>query len=135
MPSVLSVSSYLSVVVWQLEIYYPSVQATSQSPVIKQKLPEIQQVHSLPVHCKEPLTIFDLQQVFCHFSSSMYHNNFLFVGQLFVGFDQLLCLAELCISNNPWLFDVQKPMKHFDIVLADASIKLLLPVSKLDQFF
>ena len=46
--------------------------------------------------------------------SSSDYNDLLFLAQVTVGFDQLLCLAELCIPNDPQLYDPRKSMKHFE---------------------
>ena len=90
-----SVSSYLSAVVSQLEPFYPDVRVARQAPLVKRTLAGIQRIHSCPVVRKQPLTVTNLQLVSSHLSPSSSHDDLLFLAQLFLGFDQLLRLAEL----------------------------------------
>ena len=130
-----SVLSYLSAVVSQLEPYHPNIRVARQSPLVCRTLAGIQCVHSHPVCRKQPLAASDLQLVSSRLHSSPNHDDLLFVAQLFVGFDQLLRLAELCISDDPCLFDAWKPMKRFDVTIQDNSVRLILLCHKADQFF
>lgn len=50
-------------------------------------------------------------------------------------FNQLLWLAELCISDDSRLYDVHKSMKRFDVTVSTTSIQLRLPGHKADKFF
>ena len=51
-----SISSYLSAVVSQLELYYPDVRATRQSLLVRRTLAGIHRVHGQPIQRKSPLT-------------------------------------------------------------------------------
>ena len=100
-----SVSSYLSAVISQLKLFYPNVRMARQSPLVKRTLAGIHRVHGAPIHRKQPMLPEHLIQLVSQLGSSIAYNDILFLAQVMVGFDQLLRLAELCIPDNPKLFD------------------------------
>ena len=124
--------SYLSAVVSQLEPYYLGVRVTRQSLLVRRTLAGIHRVHSQPVQRKQPLTPADLLRVQAALGPDLPYDDLLFLTQLFLGFDQLLRLGELCQSDDPRLFDVRRSMKRFDVPLAHDSVHLTLPGHKAD---
>ena len=91
-----SVSLYLSAVISQLEPYFPDVRQARQSPLVKRTLAGIHRVHGRAVIRKQPLSPVDLLRVCDTLGPAFAYDNLLFVTQLFLGFDQLLWLGELC---------------------------------------
>ena len=79
--------------------------------------------------------VTDLQHLICIYWSSNIYDEVLFLAQVTLGFSQLLCLAELCVSDNPQLHDSHKLMMHFDIHEFQTWVELLLPGHKADKFF
>lgn len=69
------------------------------------------------------------------FGNSSDYDDLLFVTQHALGFDQLLCLAELCILDDKQLWDCRKLMMQFEVKCSPHSIDLLLPGHKADKFF
>ena len=130
-----TLSSYLSGICNQLEIVYPQVRTLQQSLIVKRTLTGIHRVHGVAVKRKRPLLPSDLQFVIDRLGSSSDHDDLLFVSQILIGFNQLLHLAELCISDNPQLFDVRLFMRRFDVSIQPDFVHLLLPGHKADKFF
>ena len=130
-----TLSSYLSGICSQLEAFYPQVRSLRQSPIVRRTLAGIHRIHGTAARRKRPLLVSDLTLVIDRFGSSLDFDDVLFVAQLLVGFNQLLRLAELCIPDNPQLFDVRLFMKRFQVDVGSDVIHLLLPGHKADKFF
>ena len=130
-----TLSSYLSGICSQLEAFYPQVRALRQTAIVRRTLAGIHRVHGVAAVRKCPLLPSDLQCAIDRFGASSDYDDVLFLTQLLVGFNQLLRLAELCIPDNPQLFDVRLSMKHFTVRLGPDFIQLLLPGHKADRFF
>lgn len=79
--------------------------------------------------------VTDIRHLVNLFKDSTNYDDILFLTQLTLGFDQLLQLAELCISDDKRLWDCRKLMMHFDVKCLSHSIALLLPGHKADKFF
>ena len=95
----------------------------------------IHRIHGQPVQRKSPLSAVDLQRVRDLLGVPLAYDDLLFVTQLFLGFDQLLRLGELCISDDARLFDVRRSMKRYDVHCSSDTVRLLLPGHKADRFF
>lgn len=130
-----TLSTYLSAICNQLELEYPFIRELRQHPLVKHTVLGVHRVHAAPSRRKLPLMLTDLQRMVQRYAVSTVFDDQLFLAQLLTGFHQLLRLAELCVPDNPALFDVRKPMKRFEVRISPASIRLLLPAHKSDQFF
>ena len=89
-----TLSSYLSGICTQLEVFYPQVRTLRQSPIVWRTLAGIHRVHGASVMRKRPLLPSDLLSVIERLGSSSNFDNQLFLSQLLVGFNQLLCLPK-----------------------------------------
>lgn len=69
------------------------------------------------------------------YNTSTDYDNCLFLVQISLGFNQLLQLAELCISDNAKLHNTRKMMMRFDVTHAVGHLQLKLPGHKADKFF
>ena len=130
-----TLSSYLSGICNQLEVFHPQIRTLWQSPIVHRTLTGIHHVHGTSTRHKPPLLPSDLHVAIDQFGSSKDYDDTLFLTQLLVGFNQLLRLAKLCGPDNPQLFDVCRSMRHFDIVVAPDHLQLLLPGHKANKFF
>lgn len=91
--------------------------------------------HGAPVSCKDPLMPNDIQLLIDMYHNSTLYDDLLFLALVTLSFNQLLCLGELCMPNNPELWDYWKSMMHFDLKSMGNHLELLLPIHKADKFF
>ena len=96
-----TLSSYLSGICSQLEIFYPQICELCRLLIVCRTLAGIHCVHGTATKRKRPLLPTNLDLLLNAYSSSPHHDNLLFLTQVLVGFNQLLRLAELCAPNDP----------------------------------
>ena len=84
---------------------------------------------------KLPWTVDNLNSVFNTLDANPSHDDVLFATQLFTGFENLLCLGELCWPDKVALRNYRKvTMRHTAEMFSDY-ISLFLPTHKGDAFF
>ena len=84
---------------------------------------------------KLPLTVNNLNSVYYALRTDPLHNNVLLVAQLFTGFENLLCLGELCWPDKVALCNYHKVTMQHMVEFFDDHIGLFLPAHKGDAFF
>lgn len=77
----------------------------------------------------------DIQLLIDTYGGLNSYDDLLFLMQVTVGFNQLLCLGKLCVSDDPALWDCHKSMICFDVKSTPTHLQLLLPGHKADKFF
>ena len=130
-----TLSSYLSGICDQLEVFYPRVCKLCRLPVVGHTLAGIHCVHSVHIHCKRPLVPADLQLLISEHGATLDHNDLLFLLQVLVGFNQLLQLTELCSPDDDCLYNVCKYMKRYSLIIDADTVHILLPTHKADKIF
>ena len=130
-----SIDSYLSGVCNQLESHFPDVWNTHKSPMVSWVLKGAKCHFGRTTAYKLPLTIGNLNTVFAALGTTPSHNNTLFIAQLFTGFENLLCLGELCRPDKVALCDYCKVTMWYTIDIFENYIGLLLPAHKGNAFF
>lgn len=130
-----TLSSYLSRICSRLEPHFPACRAARNSFLIAKTLAGIKRHHGSPVSRKDPLMTTDIQLMIDTYGTSVDYDDVLFLAQITLGFNQLLRLAELCMSDNSRLRDCRKLMMRFDLKQTTTHLELLLPGHKADKFF
>ncbi|KAJ3910866.1 hypothetical protein F5877DRAFT_93825 [Lentinula edodes] len=116
-----SVSSYLSRICNQLEVFYPDIRRNCAHPIVKR--------------IKRPLQCTELTEAFNNLHSSSSFDDHLFLALLYVGFFALMQLGELVFPDRVDLQDFRKVIMR-DSFLADAEhLKFNLPMHKADRTF
>lgn len=77
----------------------------------------------------------DLNRLISFYRASSSFDDLLFLTLVLVGFNQLLCLSELCVPDDVRLFDIRRIMKRHQVSISLHTIRLLLPGHKADRFF
>ena len=86
-------------------------------------------------HRKHALTIDDLHVVVNHYSSSILHDDLLFVAMLIMGFFGLLHLGEMTFPDNTSLQNLMKVTRCNTVIVQDQLYLFTLPGHKADHFF
>lgn len=132
-PNTLSI--YLLGICSQLESHYPNCHTAQCSFLVIKTLTGVHHHHGTSVNHKDPLMVPDICHLLSLYQDSNDYDNFLFLTQLTLGFNQLLRLAKLCMPDNQQLWDCRKLMMWFEVKTSSQSIHLLLPGHKADKFF
>jgi len=90
-----SVSTYLSGIANQLEVYYPEVCQACKSPLVVQTLQGCKHLKGSPTICKMPLSIPTLSCILSSLDHSQTHDDYLFCAMICTSFYGLLHLGEL----------------------------------------
>lgn len=130
-----SISSYLSGLCNQLEIYFSEVQAEQNLPLVKKTLAGSKKRFSSPTKRKHAITRDDLLQVINFYQMSSHHDDLLFVALLVTGFYALLRLGEMTLPDDPHLKDNQKLTMSLLVTIEADSYSFFLPTHKADAFF
>ncbi|KAH7870145.1 uncharacterized protein C8R40DRAFT_1163227 [Lentinula edodes] len=124
-----SVSSYLSGICNQLEVFYPDIRRNCAHPIVAKKL------HTSIASRKRPLQRTELTEAFNNLHSSSSFDGHLFLALLYIGFFALMRLGELVFPDRVDLQDFRKVIMR-DSFLADAEhLEFNLPMHKADQTF
>lgn len=130
-----SVDNYLSGICNNLEGFFPDIRKYRASPLVSKTLAGCKRLYGRPSHRKRALTREDLILVFDHLSSSSDHDDFLFLSQLFSGFDGLLRLGELVWPNKKALQSYRKLFTRRSVKWYHNAFSFWLPTSKTDRIF
>ena len=106
-----SVSTYLSGIANQLEVYYPDVRQARKSPLVVRTLQGCKRLKGSPVTRKLPLSIPTLTRILSSLDHSQTHDDLLFCAMICTGLYGLLRLGELSYPDNPCL---RNPENYLD---------------------
>ncbi|KAJ4479432.1 hypothetical protein C8R41DRAFT_705150, partial [Lentinula lateritia] len=130
-----SVSSYLSGICNQLEVFYPDIRRNCTHPIVKRTLKGCKKLHTSIASRKRPLQRTELTEAFNNLHSSSSFDDHLFLALLYVGFFALMRLGELVFPDRIDLQDFRKVIMR-DSFLADAEhLEFNLPTHKADRTF
>ena len=129
-----SVDSYLSGICNQLKSHFPDMRNVHKSPMVSQALKGAKCHFGKATSHKLPLTVDNLNTVYYTLGTDPSHNDALFAAQLFTGFENLLCLGELCWPDKVALHDYRKVTMRHTVEFFDDHIGLFLPAHKGDAF-
>ncbi|KAJ7813944.1 hypothetical protein B0H14DRAFT_3477459 [Mycena olivaceomarginata] len=131
------VDSYLSGICNQLESAFPDVRKVRASPLVKNTLNGARFLFGKGTKRKRPLSTTDLRTVehAVQAQTTISHDDKLFVGMLFSGFDGLLRLGELSWPDIVALRNWKKVIRRSSVKLTDSSFGFFLPGHKADKFF
>lgn len=130
-----SVSVYLSGICNQLEPFFPNVREARQHKIVVNTLRGCTKMRAVPTTRKLPLARSDLDRVRLHYGASDFHDDLLFVAQLFTGFHGLLRLGELVWPDKKSLQDYRKISMRPSVKMLPQSYSFLLPSHKADRLF
>ena len=130
-----SVSSYLSGICQQLELYFPNVRPSRHTPLVDRTMKGCLRLKSSPTKRKRALTLSDLQTVLSALSNSTSHDDLLFQAMLLTGFFGLMRLGELSFPNSVSLRNWKKITKRSTVTFNNQQYDFLLPGHKADWFF
>ncbi|KAE9391753.1 hypothetical protein BT96DRAFT_1059820 [Gymnopus androsaceus JB14] len=130
-----SISSYLSGICNQLEVFYLNIRRNCLHPIVKQTLKGCKKIHQSIASRKCPLQWTELTRVHDKLHSSSSFDNLLFLTLLFVGFFALMRLGELVFPNKIDLQDFRKVIMCLFFIADDEHIEFNLPTHKADHTF
>jgi hypothetical protein len=132
-----SVDSYLSGICNQLESAFPDVRKVRASPLVKNTLKGARHLFGKGTKRKRPLSTTNLRTVerAVQAQPTISHDDKLFVGMLFSGFDGLLRLGELSWPDVVALRNWKKVVRRSSVKLTDSSFGFFLLGHKADKFF
>ena len=130
-----SVNSYLSGISQQLETHFPSVKEARNSTLVRRTLQGCMRMKGTATVRKRALTIDDLHVVVDHYSTSLLHDDLLFVAMLITGFFGLLRLGEMTFPDDTSLQNWKKVTRRSTVVVQDHLYLFTLPGHKADRFF
>ena len=108
-----SVSSYLSGIQNQLEVYFPNICKAHASPLVSKTLHGCKCLRGSPVKHKSPLETSHMQLLVQTYGPSDLHDDCLFLAQVTSGFSTLNCLGELVWPDSTKLQTYQSlPLHH-----------------------
>ncbi|KAJ7358069.1 hypothetical protein DFH08DRAFT_911668 [Mycena albidolilacea] len=125
-----SVKSYLSGICNQLEDVFPNVRKVRTSALVRRTLKGSKHLFGKGVKRKRPLSTSDLRTVV-----RPSHDDMLFLGMMFTGFDGLMRLGELAWPDTIALRNWRKVILHNTVKLTQSSVGFFLPGHKADIFF
>ncbi|KAJ3845977.1 hypothetical protein EV368DRAFT_77157 [Lentinula lateritia] len=128
-----SVSSYLSGICNQLEVFYPDVRRNCTHPIVKRTLQGCKKIHISIASRKRPLQRTELTKVFDKLHSSPSFDDQLFLVLLYVGFFALMRLGELVFPDKNVLQDFRKVIMRSSFLANDNHIEFNLPTHKADR--
>lgn len=130
-----SVDTYLSGICNQLESHFPDVRQNRKSALVCRALKGAKRRFGRSTTRKLPLTLHNLDTVYASLGDHPSHDDLLFASQLFTGFENLLCLGELCWPDNIVLRDYRKVTMRHTVQFSENHLSLFLPAHKGDAFF
>ena len=130
-----SVDSYLSGIIHFLRPYFPDVDLVRRDPLVCQTLKGTLRLYGTPVRRKEPLEIDHLELCFSRLSTSIAHDDRLFLALLLVGFHSLLRLGDLVQPDRPELRTLRKVSRRTSVTLHQDYARFVLQSHKSDRFF
>ena len=127
-----SISSYLSGIQNQLEVYFPNIHKVHASPLVSKTLRGCKCLRGSPVKCKSPLETSHMQLLVQTYGPSDLHDDRLFLVQVTSGFSALNCLEELVWPDSTKLQTYQSlPLRH-SVTCTNNSYSYTLPCTKTD---
>ena len=129
-----SVSSYLSGICNELELFYPNVHKNHCHHLVTKTLQCYKKLWSIPTMQKQPLTHPELTKLQDEYMSSNSHDNLLFFVILLVSFHALMCLGKLVWLDKPCIIP-QKVSTHDSVELLPKGFSFFLLGHKADCFF
>jgi len=130
-----SVSSYLSGICNQLEVFYPDIRRNCAHPIVKRTLKGCKKIHNSVASRKRPLQRAELTEVFDKLHSSASFDDQLFLVLLYVGFFALMRLGELVFPDKLELQDFRKVIMRSSFIADDDHVEFNLPTHKADRTF
>lgn len=130
-----SVSSYLSGICNQLEVFYPEIRRNCSHPIVKRTLRGCKKIHKTVASRKRPLQRAELTLVFDDLNSSTSFDDQLFLALLYVGFLGLLRLGELVFPDKVDHQDFGKVIMRSSFTADDKHVEFVLPTHKADRTF
>ena len=132
-----SVTTYLSGIVQQLELFYPLIRDIRNSKLVQRTLQGCLKSCAQPTWRKCALSISDLSTVENYYQNiPLSHNNLLFITMLFTSFFSLMRLGEMAFPDNKKIQDWPKISRRRTVMLSDNSYTTFqLPFHKADRFF
>lgn len=130
-----SVSSYLSGICNQLEVFYPDIRRNCSHPIVKRTLKGCKKIHKSVASRKRPLQRSELTTVFDTLHSSSSFDDRLFLTLLFVGFFGLMRLGELVFPDKVNQQDFGKVIMRSSFVGDVEHVEFNLPTHKVDRTF
>ncbi|KAE9383110.1 hypothetical protein BT96DRAFT_769869, partial [Gymnopus androsaceus JB14] len=130
-----SVSSYLSGICNQLEVFYPGICQNCAHPIVKRTLKGCKKIHNSVASRKRPLQRTELTEVFDKLHCSASFDDQLFLVLLYVGFFALMRLGELVFPDKLELQDFRKVIMRSSFIADDDHIEFNLPTHKADRTF
>ena len=119
-----SVDSYLSGICNQLESHFLDVQNFHKSSMVSWALKGAKCCFGKAMSHKLPLTVNNLNTVYYTLGTDPLHDDVLFAAQLFTGFENLLCLGELCWPDKVALCNYRKVTMQHTVEFFDDHIGL-----------
>ena len=131
-----SVSTYLSGIANQLEVYHPNVHHVHKSPLVVQTLEGCKHLKGSPTIHKMPLSIPTLSHILSSLDHSQTHDDYLFCAMICTGFYGLLHLGELSYPDNSGLCNPEKLSQGSSVTFpTSGTYAFMLPCHKTDPFF
>ncbi|KAG2743558.1 hypothetical protein P692DRAFT_20747660 [Suillus brevipes Sb2] len=130
-----SVDNYLSGISSVLEEYYPHVRQSRKSCLVSRTLKGAKRRFGVPIRRMLPLSRNDLANAQSALSSTLSHDDHLFLAILFDGFYGLLRLGELVWPNNRRLQSIDKVTLRTSVVVTPSYHSFVLPRHKSDSQF
>ena len=131
-----SVSTYLSGIANQLEVYYPDVRQARKSPLVVWTLQGCKHLKGSPITRKLPLSIPTLTRILSSLDHSQTHDDLLFCAMICTGLYGLLRLGELSYPDNPPLRNPEKLSRRSSVTFpTPGTYAFMLPCHKTDPFF
>jgi len=100
-----SISTYLSGICQQLELYFLNIHSAHNSALVHCTLQGWKHMCAVPTSHKHDLMLGDLETVVIALEQSNDYDNQLFLAQLLTSFFALFCLGEMIYPNDPKLHD------------------------------
>ena len=117
-----------------MEVFFLHVQLNRNSTLVSCTLKGAKRQHGTPICRKTSLLIEDLQIVYNEVKLSSDHDDLLFLSQLLVGFNVLLCLGKLCFPDQVHLCDFSKISLH-SVQWLHKAVSFWLPSQKANPTF
>jgi hypothetical protein len=130
-----SVDNYLSGISSVLEEYYPHVRQSRRSRLVSRTLKGAKRRFGVPIHRKLPLSRSDLANAQSALSSTLSHDDHLFLAILFDGFYGLLRLGELVWPDSRRLQSIDKVTLRTSVLVMPSYHSFVLPRHKSDSQF
>ena len=130
-----TLSTHISRICNQLEVYFPDIRKNRNSILVSCTLAGCHQNFGTTIWCKQPLSTDDIITVLSQLRSTPHHDEKLFLAILFMGFHGLFCLCELTFPDRVASCDYHKIILCHTVDITQTTYSLLLPGHKADHFF